>query len=580
VDIIQGMAGRVGRARLAACWPGDSAMALSRRDFLKSVSAVVASGQGLQWGENPWRLADKTALGLSTAAPPSTEAIIMNRMAFGPRPDYLAEIAAAGGIDAYVEQQLDPASIADTDCDARLAAFNFGTLGLSLSQLWAYRNMSSAQSRIPLYETRTATWLRAVYSRRQLLEVLADFWHNHFNVYGQQSYIRSVFVHYDRDVIRAHALGNFRVMLEAVATSTAMQYYLDNVYSADSGPNENYARELFELHTLGAEVYHPEYTIDTVPADFYANHTGYIDSDVYEAARAFTGWSVANGDSQSGGLNDGTFKYKADWHDRFQKQVLGHQIPNDQPALKDGDDVLSWVAEHPATATHLAAKLCRRLIADGPPANVAAAAAATFLANTSAPDQIEQTVRTILYSNEFRTSWGQKVKRPFEHVVSALRAVSPANSAVLAPRTDYSVSDPFFSSYNAIGQPLFEWIPPTGYPDAAPYWLNSNSLLKCWNFFMYACEPSSSNPPWSRVSGIRFDLKAEMPVDRATPNQIVDFWIDRLLRRAIDPADRAALVEFAAQGADPDAALTQTQIDLRIRGLAALIFASPYFLER
>ena len=135
--------------------------------------------------------------------------------------------------------------------------------------------------------------------------MLADFWHNHFNVQATQSPIRSVFPHYDRDVIRANALGNFRTMLEAMARSTSMLYYLDNVYSVGPVANENFARELFELHTLTAEFYHPEYTIDNVPTDFYTNHTGYIDSDVYEAARAFTGWSVANGDSQSGGVNDG-----------------------------------------------------------------------------------------------------------------------------------------------------------------------------------------------------------------------------------------------------------------------------------
>ncbi len=555
-------------------------MAFSRRGFLKSVPAALAAGHGLDvMAAEPWRMAEASApRRLAAAAPPSSEAIVMNRMAFGPRPDYLSEIAAAGGLDGYVEQQLDPASIADADCETRLASFNFATLNLPLGQLWAYRTQTSNRDRIPFYETRTATWIRAVYSKRQLLEVLVDFWHNHFNVYGQQYLIRSVFVHYDRDVIRAHALGNFRAMLEAVARSTAMLYYLDNVFSEDSGPNENYARELFELHTLSIAAYHPEYTIGTVPPDFYANNVGYIDSDVYEAARAFTGWSVANGDSQSGGVNDGAFRYKSDWHDRFQKQVLGHLVVNDQPPLKDGQDVLDWVAEHPATAAHIATKLCRRLIADDPPSSVIAAAASAFLANKSAPDQLKQTVRAILYSSEFRTAWGQKAKRPFEHVVAALRAVSPANSTILAPRADYSVSDPFFSSYNPIGQPLFEWVPPTGYPDRAAYWLNSNGLLRRWNFFMYACEPGTA--PWSRISGVKFDLRAEMPADRTTPNQIADFWIDRVLHRTIDAADRAALVTFVAQGAPPDSPLTSAQIDLRIRGLVALIFASPYFVER
>ncbi len=560
-------------------------MTLSRREFLKNVSAWAAAGQGLVLVEDPWQVAESTVdkaaspARLTDAAPPSSEAIIMNRMAFGPRPDFMDEINAAGGVNGYIDQQLDPASIPDLDCDARLAAFNFASLNMSLSQLWTtYLYQSSPNSRIPFFETRTATWTRAVYSRRQLLEVLVDFWHNHFNVHALQSPIRSIWAHYDRDVIRANALGNFRTMLEAVARSTAMLYYLDNVFSEDSGPNENYARELFELHTLGAAVYHPEFNSLTVPPNFYTDNLGYIDNDVYEAARAFTGWSVANGDSQSGGLDDGTFKYKAEWHDRFEKHVLGHLIVNDLPVLKDGQDVLTWVAEHPATATHIATKLCRRLIADNPPQAVVDAARATFLGNTAAPDQLKQTVKTILYSSEFKTAWGQKVKRPFEHIASALRSVAPAN-AILQPKTAYSSSDPFYGYYNPIGQPLFEWALPTGYPDQATYWLNANGLLKRWNFLMYACEPSST-PPWSKIAGVKFDLRAEMPADRTTPNQIVDFWIDRILHRPIDSADRDALVTFMGQGADPDTPLPAADVDKRMRGLAALIFASPYFLER
>lgn len=561
-------------------------MIQSRRAFLKNLPAVavagcrpnqrVASGERTQTskslGASPARLSD--------TAPPTSEVIIMNRLAFGPRPDYLAEIAAAGGIDGYIEQQLDPASLADPDCDARLALFGFASLNLPLSQLWqTYRNGDVGNTRldyIPFYETRTATWLRAVHSKRQLFEVMVDFWHNHFNIYGLQREVRSVWAHYDRDVIRTHALGNFRTFLEAVAQSTAMLYYLDNVFSQNKGPNENYARELFELHTLGAAVYYPEYTIDTVPATFYTNNTGYIDSDVYEAARAFTGWSVAN-DVQSGG--DGTFLYKTDWHDRFQKQVLGQQIINDQPALKDGQDILTWLSAHPATATHVVTKLCRHLIADNPAPAVVAAATTTFLANQNAPDQIKQTVRTILNTTEFRSTWGQKVKRPFTQVVSALRAVAPANATILAPRTDYQEPDPFFAAYSRLGQPLFEWESPTGYPNVAAYWLNVNGLLNRWNFFIKACEVTAQTLPWSIISGIRFNLRAELPTGYITPHQIVDFWIDHLLHRPINKGDREALVAFMTQGADPDTPLTEAQIDERIQGLVALIFTSPYFLE-
>lgn len=556
---------------------------LSRRDFLKTTSAALAVAPWLQPTADWLTLPASAELPLKpNAAPPSAEVIAMSRMAFGPRPDYASEISNAGGITGYIDQQLNPTAIVDTECDNRLAALNFQTLNLSLTQLWNgyYRSTSYPTYYTPFWEVRNAAFIRAVYSKRQLLEVLVDFWHNHLNVQASQSPIRSVFAQYDRDVIRAHALGNFRAMLEAMARSTAMLYYLDNVYSEDSGPNENFARELFELHTLSAEFYHPEYTIDNVPAGFYTNNVGYIDSDVYESARAFTGWSVANGDSQSGGINDGSFKYKETWHDRFQKLVLGHQIPNDQAPLKDGHDVLDYVATHPATATNIAKKLCRRLIGDNPPQAVVDAAKATFLANPAASDQLKQVVRAILISTEFQTTWGQKVKRPFEHVVSALRAVSVPNSITQPVNTFASgYSDAIYGYFNPIGQPLFEWAPPTGYPDQAGYWLSSNGLLKRWNFFNYACELNSGGT-WSRITGIKIDLRAEMPADRTTANQIVDFWLDRILHRPIEPADRSALVTFMAQGTNPDTPLSTNTINSRLRGLAALIFNSPYFLEK
>jgi uncharacterized protein (DUF1800 family) len=555
---------------------------LTRRSFLKTTSAALAVAPWLQPTADWLALPDNPSLPLKpNAAPPSAEVIVMNRLAFGPRPDYAAEISGAGGLTGYIDQQLNPAAIVDTECDTRLAALNFQTLNLSLTQLWNnyYRNTSYPIYNIPFWEVRNAAFIRAVYSKRQLLEVLADFWHNHFNVQATQSPIRSVFAHYDRDVIRANALGNFRTLLEAMAQSTAMLYYLDNVYSEDSGPNENFARELFELHTLSAEFYHPEYTIDNVPADFYTNNTGYIDEDVYEAARAFTGWSIANGDSQSGGLNDGSFMTKSNWHDRFTKHVLGHTIPSNQEALIDGQSALDRIAAHPATATNIAKKLCRRLISDNPPPTVVDAATATFLANTAAPDQLKQVVRTILTSSEFQSTWGQKVKRPFEHVIATLRAVSVPNS-IIQPINTFTSSyyDPIYSAFNPIGQPLFEWAPPTGYPDQAGYWLNSNGLLKRWNFFNYACEPGTA--PWSRITGIKIDLRAEMPADKTTSNQIVDFWLDWILHRPIEPVDRTALVTFMAQGTNPDTALPINTINSRLRGLAALIFNSPYFLER
>ncbi|HET8647745.1 MAG TPA: DUF1800 domain-containing protein, partial [Vicinamibacteria bacterium] len=359
---------------------------------------------------------------------PSLAGIVLNRAAFGPRPGDIAAFDALGTTDdqrlqVWVDRHLNPAAIPDAACDARLAGSGFTTLGKSLAQLWAEHVLGNPPWEVrmrPLWETQRATFIRAVYSERQLAEVLADFWHNHFNVYGDDSIQGPVFVHYDRDVIRAHMLGNFRALLGAVAKSTAMLYMLDNYTSSVAGPNENWARELFELHTMGAENYMGVMRQDDVPVDSQGRPVAYVDADVFEATRCFTGWSVANG--QSGAPNTGLFHYRPTWHDRFQKHVLRVFIPQDQPELVDGEMVLDALAAHPGTARYVCRKLCRRLIGDAPSQATVDAAAQVFYDQRQAPDQLRQVVRAILLSAEFRATWGAKVKRPFEVVASALRA--------------------------------------------------------------------------------------------------------------------------------------------------------------
>jgi uncharacterized protein (DUF1800 family) len=384
----------------------DATNGLSRRQFLGAALGAAALA--------PRALAQAAAKA-EPAAPaaaaelPPLETIALSRLAFGPTPAELEALRALGPtprrrVAAWLEAQLHPESVADKDCERRLAGLKLETLGKSLTQLWADHAaaanalrdkaqaeqkafdlaMSSAAAasastgtaaaapRPPLFddnklrlqptrELEAATWLRAVYSRRQLAEVLADFWHDHFNVYGWDNQIAPVFVAFNRDVIRRHALGNFRELLEAVATSPAMLFYLDNALSQSANPNENYARELFELHTLGAENYLGTRDRATVARDAAGVPAGYVDGDVYEAARAFTGWRVANGR----GVDDtGEFLYYEPWHDRFQKIVLGRALQELQPPMKDGRDVLDLLADHPGTARYVSRKLCRRLVGD------------------------------------------------------------------------------------------------------------------------------------------------------------------------------------------------------------------------
>ena len=542
---------------------------VTRRGLHRLLSATALSPVAIRAPDSHRSTARDGVRALETPPLPPLEVIALNRLAFGPRPADLAAFRALGATDdarlqAYLDQQLNPASIDDSACDARIVAASLPTLAMTLPQLWNdYYRAQGVDQQLPAKEVRAATCIRAVYSKRQLFEVLVDFWHNHFNVYAwDDSYASSTWAHYDRDVIREHALGNFRQMLEAVATSTAMLYYLDNYLNQAAGPNENYARELLELHTLGAENYLGVGDQNSVPG-YPSSPVGYVDDDIYEATRCFTGWRVNNGSSGAPG-NDGTFLYHDTWHDRFQKTVLGKYIPENQVAQKDGRDVLDALAAHPGTARFVCRKLCRRLIGDDPPQTVVDAAAAVFTAQQSAPDQLKQVVRAIALSPEFRAAWGQKIKRPLEAAISMLRAVDAEFS--LPPDGN------FRSYYDRMGQPLFGRRTPDGYPDARTDWANTTSLLYRWRFCYYMIKGD--------IVGVTVDLASQMPAGLTTPNAIADYWIDRLLGRPMDAQSRAEVAGFLAQGADPAVALTAAEIAERLPRVVELILMSPDFQWR
>ncbi|MFQ5351212.1 MAG: DUF1800 family protein, partial [Thermoanaerobaculia bacterium] len=269
--------------------------AMRRRDTMAR-RAVSATGEGhiARPEEGPVARVGEPAL-------PALGVVLLNRAGFGPRPGELEQFTALGATDAerlqaWVDQQLDPAILDDSEADARVAASGYTTLGKTLTQLWADHVVPDElpwQDRIrPIAETELVTFLRGVYSRRQLFEVMTEFWHNHFSVYGWESYEAATWVHYDRDVIRGNALGNFRQMLEAVAKSTPMLLYLDNWLSSQDGPNENYARELLELHTLGDDNYFGTVPRSEVPVDGNGIQVGFVDEDVFAVTRCLTGWSL------------------------------------------------------------------------------------------------------------------------------------------------------------------------------------------------------------------------------------------------------------------------------------------------
>ena len=508
---------------------------------------------------------------------PSLEVIALNRMAFGMRQGDLEAFRALPGANsrekfrAYVEQQLEPSRIGDNECEARLASLK--TLGKNVEQLWQeyYRKVPEGDKKYeiifqPTNETKFATLLRAVYSKRQLQEVLADFWHNHFNVSpDRDERIAPTFANWDREVIRKHLLGNFRQMLGAVAAHPAMLYYLDNASSNRAGPNENWARELFELHTMGAENYLGVKRQREVQGFAQGQPVGYVDDDVYEATRAFTGWRV-NDNKDEPGMNDsGTFHFHAPGHDRFQKTVLGRYLPPDQAPTKDGNDVLDALAEHPGTARYISRKLARRLIGDNPPQEVVDAAARVFLEQRKSPDQLKQVVRTILLSEAFAQTWGDKIKRPFEVYVSMLRATN----AQLNPDKSGDILWQLWQ----LGQPLFGRIPPDGYPDSKEAWSGTSSLLERWRWAQ-----GLAGDWWGEA------IKSEVVKQTQTrkPKEVLDFWVRRALGRPLAPQSQTAITAFMNElrSGKLDEAVNDEDAKWFIPLTVAAVLSSPDFQWR
>lgn len=546
---------------------------LKLRQVVPAGGLPPATSAGRSREQAAVHLAERPQPATAPAAPPlpPLAAIALGRLAFGPRPgtfDYGSFNARPGATEAeklasFVDWQLAPEAIDDSVCQARITAANLPTLTKSLAQLWADHYEAEGGDRLqPVREVFAATFIRAIYSQRQLFELAVDFWHNHFNVYGwDYAYASATWVHYDRDVIRAHALGNFRQMLEAVATSPAMLFYLDNYVNMAGGPNENWAREVFELHTLGAENYLGVGDQNKVPG-YPAAPDGYVDDDVYEATRCFTGWRVNDGQWPLT-TSTGEFLYYDTWHDRFQKTVLGRYMSENRGPMTDGREALDLLVAHPGTGRFISRKLCRRFIGDTFPQSVVDAAAAEFTANKDAPDQIKRTLRVILLSDAFKTTWGEKLKRPFEATASMLRGVN-ANVAL---------TDEFFWNYASMGQLLFAHRSPNGYPDLKEAWTNTSSMLKRWQMAISITEG------W--IDGITVDINSQMPAGIHTANAIADYWINRILGHPMSSVGRRSrLVDFMRGPYAADFGLSPTYIAERLPRMAALLLMAPDFQYR
>ncbi len=431
------------------------------------------------------------ALSAIVSAQPSRDADILhalNRLTYGPRPGDVERVRALG-LRPWIDQQLQPSSIDNSALDRRLARLETLTLDAQTIQreysgpAMVERRQRDGQaseaqrkSRLVMAEVEEAKLLRAVYSERQLEEVLIDFWFNHFNVFAGKGATRNYVGGYEREAIRPYVLGSFREMLGATARHPAMLFYLDNWLSSaqsaqgaqgaqgarrrSSGLNENYARELLELHTLGVD-------------------GGYTQDDIVNVAKAFSGWTMQP--RQGSG-----FIFAVNGHDRGEKIVLGQKIAAGG-GQADGERVLDIVASHPATAKHISTKLAIRFVSDNPPAALIDRVAARFIATKG---DLREVIRTLLASPEFLApgTYRTKVKTPLEFVASALRATG----------ADIRNAVPLARMLREMGMPLYFCQPPTGYDDNATAWVSAGALVSRMNF---AVDLSKN-----KVRGVRVSL--------------------------------------------------------------------------
>jgi uncharacterized protein (DUF1800 family) len=423
-----------------------------------------------------------------------------------------------------------------------------------------YREHGLQQPQRVTAELQASRIMRAVYSERQLQEVMVDFWTNHFNVYAPKGADRWFLVSYDRDVIRPHAFGNFKDLLVSTAESPAMLFYLDNFQSvsptanqnqrraaaaqfnrnpllnnalgvrrdrmpqqpnampqpqrARRGINENYARELMELHTLGVD-------------------GGYTQKDVQEVARCFTGWTIIDprGAANYAGFVDeartGTFYFNPRLHDDGEKLVLGHKIPAGG-GMNDGLLVLDILAHHPSTAKFIATKLSRKFVTDNPTPELVGRVAAAYMKSNG---DIRETLRAIFTSPEFNSpeNYRAKIKTPFELAVSAVRALGG----------DTNGAPPIHQWIGRMGEPLYQYQAPTGYPDTAEHWVNTGALLERINF---ALALVSNRIPGTHVDLSRFATDTAKGT-AADKSRVIDQFASVILQGDISPNTKASLLK-------------------------------------
>ncbi len=453
---------------------------------------------------------------------------LLNRITWGVRPEEIAR-AQAMGAEAYLDEQLHPEQIDDSALDERLRQLPL----LKMDRHTLY-SIQENESRAWQAMVKGMIW-RAVHSKRQLFERVVEFWSDHFNISGEDFTADNLI--YQQDVIRKHAFGRFRDLLTATAKSPAMLYYLDNYINYAEAPNENYARELFELHTLGVD-------------------GGYTEKDVKEAARAFTGWTVHDG-TRTG------FYFEHGDHDGGAKTVLGHHLPAGR-GIEDGLHVLAIAADHPATARFVCGKMARRFVSDEPPASLVDSMVRVWQQTNG---EITAILRHLFLSDAFAASAGQKMKRPLHFFIGALRTTG---TEIL----DWWTLEQILLD---LGQMPYNWGPPDGYPDVAAAWMSTNGLLARWNTAMLLTHTAYEDMYESDVR-MKVPLLFEQISDPKLPQTAVSL-INTVAARILGAplADPTPFINYVTDGGKGSTPVTPHLLARKLASLYGLMLASPQY---
>ncbi len=450
----------------------------------------------------------------------------VRRLTFGATPALVAHVRKVG-VAGWIDQQLGRSA----DVNGTVRGLAVGALPLPMV---VADQVNTAAGRGAVRDLQLATISRALYGDNQLYELMVEFWSNHLSINASSEHVGAYKVADDRDVIRTHALGKLTDLLAASAQSPAMLRYLNNDTSAGHKPNENYARELLELHTVGV-------------------HAGYRGADVRNAALVLTGLTVDP--------STGAFHYQPSWHATGPVRVLGWHSANatQSGGLEVALSLVHYLATHPATANRIATKLVRRLVSDHPPAHLVASSAKVFLANGTA---IVPVLRHILGSAEFARSAGAKSQRPLEWFTASVRALG------LQPQPDLAVSGgAVVEVTRQLGQAPFEWVTPDGYPDVTSAWASTASMLTRWNLAQALVHGG--------VGGLQ-PPSADALIGSPYPTT-AGALVDRLAQRLLGATPRAVLKSAVLHGVVLKASSTLSTSAARSAALpmAALLLSSP-----